>query len=179
MVKKKRLTNEGNLSLISANMKARCGTSQVLAGLYCMLLQFGFFYSWHLFLEFRAGRTATVLWITVGMFTRSWCHLVWSLVVTKWSTQTLLSQCSLDNKVSPQGLGLEALKCCGRCFHTFSHSNFPSSYTNTHTHTPLAQLFYPIRCWKLQYKNSDVIMLAWQRLSGNHPEYFVNHLATP
>lgn len=114
-------------------MKARCGTSQVLAGLYCMLLQFGFFYSWHLFLEFRAGRTAMVLWITVGMFTRSWCHFVWSLVVTKWSTQTLLSQYSLDNKVSPQGWGLEALKCCCRCFHTFSHSNFPSSYTNTHT----------------------------------------------
>ncbi len=96
------------------------------------------------FLEFRVGRMATAMWITVGMFTRLWCHLVWSLVISKWSTHTLLpsvqQEPGLDNKVSPQGRLMEALKCFCRCFHTFSHSIVLSSYTLILTHTQRVRL---------------------------------------
>lgn len=118
---KKRLTNEGNLSLIFANRKARCGTSQVLAGLlYAAAV-------WHLSL------------LTSVLGIPSWkdgygdvnnCRNVYSLMMSSCmifgrsqtiSTSTSVQQGpGLDNKVSPQGRGMEALKCCCRCFHTFS-----------------------------------------------------------
>lgn len=129
--------------LISANMKARCGTSQVLAGL----------------LYAAAVWLLSLLTSVLGI--PSWkdgygevnnCRNVYSLMMSSCvifghfqmiNTHTSTSvqqEPGLDNKVSPQGRCMEALKCFCRCFHTFSHSIVLSSYTLILTHIQRVRL---------------------------------------
>ncbi len=165
------------------NMKARCGTSQVLAGLLyaaavwllSLLTSVLGIPSWKDgYCDVNNCRNVLLAYDVIL------CDL-WS--ISKWSTHTLLPQCSKNQALTTKchlrdGLWKHLVFLqMFPYFLTLYRSLFIHSHTNTHTESPLAQLFYPIQCWKLQYKNSDVMMLAWRRPLESRTLY--NHLTTP